>query len=150
MLILCLGAGFGVPLAVRIGHYVLLFVLKLLGGRVDLTLRLQLVLSATITIRLELQSSRLVAEDLVLEVAEADHHDRHIVERAPQQRVLEDVLDAHPTELVHVLRLPLDILVVLVVVGGLPDAHDDVAIRHLVEDAIASKDDEVVVFLDLE
>ena len=134
----------------RISHYVLLFLLKLLGRRVDLALCLQLVFGAALAVGLELKGRRLVAKYFVLEVAEANHHDGHIVERAPQQRVLEDVLDAHAAQLVHVLSLSLDILMVLVVVGSLPDAHDHVTVGHLVEDAIATEDNKVMVLLDLE
>lgn len=129
---------------------VLFFGCQLLGCRVYLALCLQRILIPAITIRLELEGGRLMAEDLMLQVAEADDDHGHVVEGPPEQRILEYVLDTHPAELVHVLCLPLDILMVLVVVGGLPNAHHSVSVRHLVEDAVAPQRYEVMVLLDLE
>lgn len=123
---------------------------QLLGGRVHLALGLQCILVTAITVRFELEGSGLVAEYLVLEVAEADDDHGHVVEGTPQERVLQDVFDAHAAELVNILCLPLDILVVFVIMSSFPHAHHSVTIRHLIEDTITSQCYKVVVLFYLE
>ena len=64
----------------------------------------------------------------MLEITEADDDDGDVVEGPPKQRVLENVLHAHSAELMHILSLAFHILMVLIVVSSLPNAHDRVAI----------------------
>ena len=83
----------------------------------------------------------------MFEVRKRDQHDCHVVQGSPQQRVLQDVLDAQPAHFVDVVRSQ---VVRSVVLDALPDALDAVLVAQLVENAIACQHDEVVVLRDLE
>ena len=87
------------------------------------------------------------AEDLPLEVLEGDEHGGHVVEALPVERVLEHGLDGEPALLVHVVG---DLAVLVVEGAAVPDALDDVFVGHLVEDAVAGEEEEVVVLGNLE
>lgn len=82
----------------------------------------------------------------MLEVIERYQYHCDVIKCSSQQRVFEDVLDTEATLLVDVLSITLGI----VVVDAVPHTLDSVLVIELVKDAIASQDDEVVLFHYLE
>mmetsp|Transcript_7324 Transcript_7324/g.6537 ORF Transcript_7324/g.6537 Transcript_7324/m.6537 type:complete len:227 (-) Transcript_7324:691-1371(-) len=84
-----------------------------------------------------------LSEDRVLEVAEGDQHDRHVVQRPPQERVLQNVLHSHPALLVDVGGLLG--LALLVVSDAVPHALHRVLVAQLVEDPVAPQHNEIVL-----
>ena len=86
----------------------------------------------------------------MLEIAEANYDCCDVVERASEQGVFKNVLNAHSAHFMDVLCLALDGRMILVVVGSPPHALHCITVGHLVEDSIAAKHNEVMLSFYLE
>ena len=70
-----------------------------------------------------------LAKHLSLEIREADHHDRHVIERPSHQRILDNIFHSEPALLMHVGCPP--------VAHTIPDALHGLLIREFVKYPIA-------------
>lgn len=92
-----------------------------------------------------------LAEHFSFEILKGNHDDSDVVERLPVEAVLQHALDGQATLLMDRLGRPeARIRLPLVLVARFPDALGHVLVGHLVEDAIAGKNDEIVILVDLE
>ena len=79
-------------------------------------------------------------EDSSLKVLKSDDNYSHIIKCSSKERVFEDVLDSHARLFVDVLNS----LELFVVFDTVPHTVNDILVRHLIEDAIAAKHQEVM------
>lgn len=86
----------------------------------------------------------------VLKIAKSYYYNCDIIKTPPEQAILDYVLDSHPAHFMDVLYFAPDRWMVSVIASRFPNGDRCVDVGHLIEDAVAAKDNEVVLFFYLE